>query len=265
MLNGSFPFVYFFKMFAKKKKTAYLLCLLSAFLFTTLAQAKLLTVYLNEDPLIKVRAFKGIHKEALMRRSLRTNNGNERNAPLAEAISRNKELQLQEKRISSQQESFISSIPEHWKVAEILRENGRKQKAVTSIASNSVVIDIGDSDEREAIRTLMLMPGVRKVDVEHKIKLKTFQSLDQIGATAVYEAFGMSELDAGRGIKICVIDDGNYMKTRMMDDEGFSLPLELPSDRGEEENINNKLIISRKYGTHRSSYPTIAEDFHGIQ
>ena len=243
------------------KKTAYLPCLLAACLFAALSQGKRLTVYLEEAPLIEMKAFKDVHKEALMRRGLT----NERNAPLAEAISRNKELQLQEKRVKSQQERFISAISANWKVAEIPRENGRKQKAVTSIASNSVVIDIGESNTREAIRDLMLMPGVRKVVEEHKIKFKTFQSLDQIGATSVYESFRMGELDAGRGIKICVIDTGNYVKNPMMDDEGFSLPEVIPSYRGEMENVNNKLIVSKKYGVHEHSYPGKYDNYHGIQ
>ena len=235
------------------------------FLLATLAKAKHLIVYLNEDPLVRMEAFKNIHEEALMRRSLRANSDNERIDPFAEAVSRNKELQLQERRIKSQHEGLISSIPRHWKVAELLRENGRKQKAVTSIASNSVVIDIGDSDEKEAVRKLMLIPGVRKVEREHKFKSDTFQSLDQIGATAVYEAFGMSELDAGKGIKIAVTDAGNYVKNRMMDDEGFSLPEDIPSDRGEMENVNNKLIVSKLFGELEHSYPSETEECHGIQ
>ena len=238
--------------------------LLFVSLIATLSQAKYLIVYLNEDPLIETRAFKGIHEEALMRRGLR-GNSNERNAPLAEAISKNKELQLQEKRIKSQQEIFISSVPEQWKVAEFYKENGRKQKAVSKISSNSVVIDIGDSDEMDAMRKLMLIHGVKKVEKEQKIKTNTFQSLDQIGATPVYETFGMSELDAGKGIKIAVTDNGNYVKNRMMDDEGFSLPVDLPSDRGEMENVNNKLIVSKLFGELEHSYPSETEECHGIQ
>ena len=237
--------------------------LLVAFLFAALSQAKLLTVHLSEDPLIWTNAFKDVHKEALMRRGI--GGSNERNVPLSKAISKNKELRLQTERVKSQQENFISVIPKQWKVAEILRENGEKQKAVSHITSNSVVIDIGESDVSEAVRTLMVIPGVKKVEREHKIKLDTFQALDQIGATAVYEAFGMEELDIGKGLKIAVIDDGNYVKTKMMDDEGFSLPLDLPSNRGEMENVNNKLIISRRYGSYTASYQNRSESTHGIQ
>ena len=233
-------------------------------LIATLSQAKYLIVYLSEDPIIETRAFKGIHEEALMRRGLRANS-DERNVPLAEAISKNKELQLQEKRINSQQENFISSIPGQWKVPEVYKGNGGKQKAVSKISSNSVVIDIGGSDERDAMRKLMLIPGVKKVEKEQEIKTNTFQSLEQIGATPVYETFGMSELDAGKGIKIAVTDNGNYVKNRMMDDEGFSLPVDLPSDRGEMENVNNKLIVSRKFGDYEHSYQAKNDDCHGIQ
>lgn len=245
-----------------KKMSTKLLFFVS--LIATLSQAKYLIVYLNESPLMETRAFKDIHKEALMRRGLGANS-NERNVPLTEAISRNKDLQLQEKRIRSQQESFISSIPEGWKVAEITRENGKKQEAVSKISSNSVVIDIGDSNENEAMKKLMLIPGVRKVTKEQKVKTNTFQSLDQIGATPVFETFGNEELEIGKGIKIAVTDDGNYVKNQMMDDTGFSLPADIPADRGEMENVNNKVIISRLYGNFNHTYQEKNESCHGIQ
>lgn len=237
--------------------------LLVVFLFAALSQAKLLTVHLSEDPLVWTKAFKDVHKEVLTRRSI--NPSSERNVPLSKAIAKNKELSFQAERVKSQQESFISSLPGQWKVAEILRENGKKERAVSHIASNSVVIDIGDSDASEAVRTLMAISGVSKVDREPKLVPDTFQALDQIGATSVYETLGMSELDIGKGIKIAVIDSGNYVGTRMMDDEGFSLPLDLPSNRGEEANVNNKLIVSRSYGSYNTSYPAANETCHGIQ
>ena len=236
-------------------------------LFVTLmcatTEARRLIVHLQEDPLIETKAFKAIHKEVMMKRSLR--NSLERNTPLGEFIANNKELRAQEKRVRSQQERLIAALPEGWKVAEIARENGKRQKAVTHIVSNAVVIDIGNSDVRKAKSTLILMPGVKSVEEEHEIMLNTFQSLGQIGATSVYETLGLSELDIGRGIKIAVTDNGNYVDTEMMNDEGFALPADIPADRGEISNVNNKLIVSRAYGTYNHSYQEPDESNHGIQ
>lgn len=216
-------------------------------------------VYLNEDPLVESKAFKGIHKEVMKKRST------EGNVPLSVAISRNRELRLQDMKIKSQQNEFISAIPKTWKIAEVPRENGKTQMAVTRIASNSVVVDIGTSNPKDAVRQLMLMPGVKRVEEERKIKFNTYQSLDQIRATPVYEALGLEELDIGRGIKIAVIDSGNIANTSMMHDEGFSLPTDIPADRGELSNVNNKLIISRKYGSFEHSYQEIDGFCHGLQ
>lgn len=225
--------------------------------------AKLLMVYLNESPLIETKAFKDIRKEVIMKRSVY--NGNQRNIPLSELISTTKELKFQEKRIKTQQDTFISKIPKQWKIAEIPEENEKMHKIVSYLESNSVVIDIGESDVSDSIEKLMSIPGVKSVEEEHEIKFDTFQCLDQIGATFVYNAFEMNELDIGKGIKIAVTDNGNYVNTSMMNDGGFSLPTDIPDDRGEASNINNKLIISRAYGSHNNSYPTEIENNHGIQ
>ena len=182
-------------------KIYYLTRLLTWGLFASLAQAKLLVVYLDEDPLMETRAFKEAHKEALMRRSVDAGSG--RTVSIKEIIAQNEKVRLQERRIRAQQDNFVSSIPGSWKIAEVSRENGKKEEAISYIASNSVVIDIGDSDVKKAVRSLVLMPGVRKVKEEKEIEFDTFQSLDQIGATSVYESFGMGELDAGRGGKDC--------------------------------------------------------------
>ena len=201
-----------------------------------------------------------------MKRSLRSNIGSsERNTPFGELIAKNKELNTQEKRIWSQQGRLIRMLPENWKVAEVARENGVRQKAVTYLASNAVVIEIGSSDIIKAKRTLMLMPGVKHVEEDHEIKFDTFQSLRQIGVTSVYEMLSMDELDIGRGIKIAMTDDGNYVNTSMMNDTGFALPADMPSDRGERSNVNKKLIVSRAYGIYSYSYQEPEESNHGIQ
>ena len=236
-------------------------------LFTTLApvttEARRLIVHLQESPLVETKAFQDLHKEVMMKRSLR--NSHVRNTPLGELIAKNKELKAQERRVKSQQERVIAALPEGWKVAEVVRENGKRQKAMTHIASNTVVIDIGDSDVRKAKSMLMLMQGVKGVKEEHAIKFSTFQSRNQIGAASVYETLGLSELEIGRGIKIAITDNGNYVNTTMMNDEGFTLPEDVPADRGEISNVNNKLIVSKAYGEYVHSYQEPGDENHGIQ
>lgn len=53
----------------------------------TASSKKLLVVCFNEGNILETRVLKEVHKEALMRRGLGTNN-NERNDPLAEAIAK---------------------------------------------------------------------------------------------------------------------------------------------------------------------------------
>ena len=168
--------------------------------------------------------------------------------------------------IQSQQKALIESLPKEWKVAKILRENGVSKDALTSVASNTVTIDVGNEPLKEVAEKLRSIVPFASVELIEEPKLFLFASRKQIGTEeALAEIGATSELDAGKGIKIAICDNGNYAKIDMMNDKGFSLPADLPDDRGELENCNNKLVVSKKFGDFKTSYQESADEPHGIQ
>lgn len=168
-------------------------------------------------------------------------------------------------RIQEQQKQLLDNLPEEWKVAKILRENGIYQDAITSIVSNTVTLDVGNdtlSDVGSKLRDIV--PFV-SVDYDIKPKLFLYESRMQIGTEEALLNLGITnELDAGKGMKIAICDNGNYVGVEMMKDDGFDLPYDLPADIGESENTNNKLIVSKKYGFNQS-YQKPTDENHGIQ
>lgn len=168
-------------------------------------------------------------------------------------------------RIQEQQRQLIDNLPKEWKVAKVMRENGVYRDAITSIVSNTVTIDVGDEPLKEVAEKLRGIVPFVSVDNVRTPKLLLYSSRKQIGTEeALAELGATEELDAGKGVKIAICDNGNYVGVDMMNDEGFTLPDDLPADVGEVENCNNKLIVSKKYGFDHS-YQEPKDENHGIQ
>lgn len=168
-------------------------------------------------------------------------------------------------RIQEEQQALIDNLPEGWKVAKILRENGVSQDAITSVVSNTVAIDVGDETLESVASKLRGVVPFASIEPVLNPKLFLYASRDQIKTEEALSKLGFTEeLDAGKGIKIAICDNGNYVNVDMMNDEGFDPPYDLPADVGETENCNNKLIVSKKYGF-SSSYQSKSDENHGIQ
>lgn len=168
-------------------------------------------------------------------------------------------------RIQEQQQQLIENLPKEWKVAKVMRENGAYRDAITSIVSNTVTIDVGDEPLKDVAEKLREIIPFASVDNVRSPKLLLYSSRAQIGTDeALLELGATEELDAGKGVKIAICDNGNYVGVDMMNDDGFSLPADLPADIGEAENCNKKLIVSKKYGFDQS-FQNPSDENHGIQ
>ena len=81
-----------------------------------------------------------------------------------------------------------------------------------------------------------------------------------MSAFEAWNELGDGIKDAGKGIKIAVVDHGIYTKHPMFDDTGMEYPTDGEYPMGEIENCNKKVIVSRLYTY--PGYPPSAEDNH---
>jgi subtilisin family serine protease len=97
------------------------------------------------------------------------------------------------------------------------------------------------------------MKGVRAVTPDIPYELNMYATPEQIGATSFWSSVG-GQANAGRGIKVAVIDSGvyvtkdaagNYTGNPCFNDAGYTMPRGYP--KGDTRFTNNKVIVARAY------------------
>lgn len=169
-----------------------------------------------------------------------------------------------------QQKKLITSLPKEWSVSKLLTENGLKVSKY-HVLLNAVVINVPDTEAKYAERILSKVPGVVSVSEVRYFKTNLHTSREAINALAAWKALNSTEKDAGRGIKIAVVDTGIYTPNALFNDINMEYPIDGGYPLGEVENCNKKVIASRLYldpnGTIASydnhSYPSEEASAHG--
>jgi subtilisin family serine protease len=88
------------------------------------------------------------------------------------------------------------------------------------------------------------LPGVRAVTPDRPYHLALDHSVPLIGAPQLWKQFG-GPMEAGRGVKVAVIDTGIYISNTFFSPEGFTYPGGFP--KGEAEYTTPKVIAARAY------------------
>ncbi|WP_298442284.1 S8 family serine peptidase [uncultured Ferrimonas sp.] len=92
------------------------------------------------------------------------------------------------------------------------------------------------------------MPGVAAVYPERMYYTQMDQSLELINAAAAWAELGDRD-NAGKGVRVAVIDSGIRPESDLFDDEGFEAPANLPGNdycaTFDQSFCNNKLIVAR--------------------
>lgn len=109
---------------------------------------------------------------------------------------------------------------------------------------NGVVVESNE----DIFSDLKQLTGVKRVFHNEVVEEYTDASHDFINTTEVWQALG-GQKDAGKGVRIAVIDSGINPEHPMFDDAGFEAPTDLPGDdycrTTEPDFCNNKLIVAR--------------------
>lgn len=253
------------------KFTACLLVMLAAaVLMSRDATGEKLQVELSEAPLSSMKGFdrilKGYQRDFV--KALQTEEG-----ATIETIKKRVDaepfLHVQEQRIVRQQNRFARALHElsngAWEVEYLTDEStGERSPAATNIITNIVTVDIGDADVRSAIGAIRGMHGVRDVRPAAHKEPKMFEVVKQINADKVWADLGISDVTAGKGVKIAFVDEGIDANHTMMSGDGIEyLNISYTGVPNSDNNVNNKVAASRTYGV-RYSYPSIYGDHHGI-
>ncbi len=101
-----------------------------------------------------------------------------------------------------------------------------------------------------SIEQVEQLPHVKKVYLEETHKISMSNALPLINATEAWEIVG-GQSEAGKGMKIAIIDSGISPDNPLFDDTGFEAPETRATDdycaTDDPEFCNNKLIVARMY------------------
>src|SRR5207249_4410893 len=97
-----------------------------------------------------------------------------------------------------------------------------------------------------AIDRLRVMPGVAAVYPEQHYELSMFSSIPQIGADKLWNSRAIGgQQNAGKGVKIAIIDSGIKIDNPFFNPAGFSYPPGYP--KGDTAHTTPKVIVARAY------------------
>jgi len=146
------------------------------------------------------------------------------------------------------------------KLAKFKNEKGIECEHRYNVVLNGFAIDIGENNEDEAIKRLSNIEGVKKV---YKVKTyypTMYASLPLISASSAWNHLHIGgKNNAGKGIKVAIMDAGIHKDAPMFDGTNFSYPIDYPfGGLGFKSNNNGKIIASRAY--YRENDPPSAGD-----
>jgi minor extracellular serine protease Vpr len=117
---------------------------------------------------------------------------------------------------------------------------GAEVRHATDMVMNAVTVRVR-AEDYDAVRNL---PGVRKVYFSHTKRMTMDAAATVVNAPALWARAG-GKTQAGRGIKIGIIDSGIDITNPMFIDSSLTAPPGFP--KGESSYTNSKVIVARNY------------------
>eukprot|EP00727_Mastigamoeba_balamuthi_P000557 m51a1_g10499 putative peptidase s8 and s53 subtilisin kexin sedolisin (1916) ;mRNA; f:103766-111067 len=158
-------------------------------------------------------------------------------------------------------------------LSESLLERGARREARFSAVLNAVAVNVpaGTDDVGHAVERMRSLPGVVNAwpDAQHRPDL--YESLRFTGVALIPQVLPRGE--GGRGMRVAVVDGGTNRDVPMMSGAGFAWPDDIPAPgRGETDNCNAKLVVSRLYADPSDppaedsahSWPGPRDSSHGV-
>jgi len=166
----------------------------------------------------------------------------------------NDSARRQRERIDREQENFLTrlqNLSHSCRLTRCRNSRGQERQLHYNILFNGLVLDPGsDPAQRQALmQELRQLPEVKGIYPDQALRPALFASRDSINAPKLWANPAIkSQADAGRGIKIAILDAGIHHLSPMFSGEGFSYPPEIPAPGlGDARNNNGKIIVSRAY------------------
>jgi len=114
---------------------------------------------------------------------------------------------------------------------------------------NGLSLELGDGDRKAISERIKSLPEVKAVYQNRAYHPTLYASRELIDAQALWNHPAMvSSANAGRGIKIAIMDGGIHHLAPMFSGAGFQYPADIPAPGlGDTTNNNGKVIVSRAY------------------
>eukprot|EP00727_Mastigamoeba_balamuthi_P000546 m51a1_g10489 hypothetical protein (1469) ;mRNA; r:61817-66685 len=172
------------------------------------------------------------------------------------------------------QDRFLHTLKrDGLELSESLLERGARREARFTTVLNAVAVNVpaGTDDVGHVVERMRSLPGVVNAWPDSTYQESLFASGPLVGLPSAWTE--LLPQRAGQGMKVAVVDGGTNKDVPMMSGAGFSWPDDIPAPgRGETENCNAKLVVSRLYqnpldpaaddDTH--SWPGPRKSSHGV-
>ena len=154
--------------------------------------------------------------------------------------------------IEREQDGFIKrlrSLATDIRVSRHQDSKGNLRKNRYQLLFNGLSLDPGRTDRKTLLQELRALPEVKAVYPDRAYYPNLYSSRDLINTQALWNnPVIVSSANAGRGIKIAVLDGGIHHLAPMFSGSGFQYPPDIPAPGiGDTSNNNGKIIASRAY------------------
>ncbi|MEA1921383.1 MAG: S8 family serine peptidase [Pseudomonadota bacterium] len=155
-------------------------------------------------------------------------------------------------RLNREQESFVKrlrNLATDIKVSQHLDSKGNLRENRYRLLFNGLSVDPGTANAETLIKKLEELPEVKAVYPDRAYYPALYSSRDLINAQALWNNPAIvSNANAGRGVKIAIMDGGIHYLAPMFNGSGYQYPSDIPAPGlGDTRNNNGKIIASRAY------------------
>ena len=155
-------------------------------------------------------------------------------------------------RLEQEQNSFVRklrTISPEVKVSRRLDYRGKLRENRYKLLFNGLSINPGNTDRNTLLQKLRSLPGVKAVYPDKAYYPNLYSSRNLINVQDLWNNPAIhSAANAGRGIKIAIMDAGIHHQAPMFSGTGFNFPPDIPAPGlGDPRNNNGKIIVSRAY------------------